>query len=108
MKRFISRKMKIGLIACAAVITLTACGGSTEEEQLQWLSSWNSTLNYEAKMKMVNVCFKKAGIKSLTKAMSEQQSQIYNDCEVAYIVDMADVDDISLDEVLVKKNILQF
>jgi hypothetical protein len=97
----------MGLIIAIVTTALTGCGSSTEEEQLTWLTTWNSMNNYDEKIKMLNVCFKEAGVKNMMKSMSKNQQKIVNECELSYITDKADDDGISLDREILAANILQ-
>jgi len=106
MKNVLTNKIKLTLMAVAVTLTLTGCGSSTQEEQLTWLNGWDN--QYEAKMRMMSVCYKEAGIHKGTKRISTSQNEIVNKCEFAYITEQADNDGITLDMELLKNNVVQF
>lgn len=105
MKNFINNSIKLTLSAGFIALTLTGCGSSSQEEQHAWLSGWNN--QYEAKMQMMNVCFKKTGV-NLNKRMSKQQEEDLHKCELAYMTEQADKDGVSLDMEFLKNNVMQF
>lgn len=107
MKKRLNKNIKAGLMMVIAATALTGCGSSSEEEQLTWIATWDSMNNYEEKIKMLNVCFKEAGVKSMTKEMSNKQQKIVNECELSYITDKAEDDGVSLDRETLAANILQ-
>ena len=104
MKKRLNKNIKVALIMATLATALTGCGSSSEEEQLTWLTTWND--NYERKIKMLNVCFKKASVK-MNKNMSKKQQAIVNECKFSYITEKADDDGVSLDREILQANILQ-
>ncbi len=108
MRQLLNKKIKVGLMVGVVATALAGCGSSTQEEQIAWLNSWNSFDKHEEKLKMLSVCFKEAGVKSMTQQISKQQNEVVNECELSYISEMADKDGISLDRQTLKNNITQF
>jgi hypothetical protein len=106
MKNFLNNNIKLTLTAGVMALTLTGCGSSTQEEQLAWLSGWDG--QYEAKMQMLNVCYKEAGVYKGTKRISKIQKQVIHECEFTYITEQADNDGISLEMETLKNNVMQF
>ncbi|WP_166371813.1 hypothetical protein [Psychromonas sp. SA13A] len=106
MKIFLNNKCKLILSTGFVALMLTGCGSSTQEEQLTWLSGWDS--QYEAKIEMVNVCYKEAGVHKGTKRISKSQQEVINKCEFAYITEQADNDGVSLELETLKNNVMQF
>lgn len=110
MKNFLSqninKSIKLTLSAAFVALTLTGCGSSTQEQQLAWLNGWNG--EFEAKMQMLNVCYKEAGVHTGTKRISKSQKKVIHACEFSYITEQADNDGISLDIETLKNNVMQF
>jgi len=106
MKTLFNKKIKLVLTSAVIALFLTGCGSSTEEEQLAWIGMWNS--QYEAKLKMLNVCYKEAGVHTGTKRMSKNQKKVVHECEFDYMIDQADDDGVSLELELLKDNVIQF
>jgi hypothetical protein len=107
MKAMIKSNIKFGVVFGLSALVLVGCGGSSEEEQMTWLNEWNSSGNYKAKLKVLRVCFENVGIRSMTQEMSDSQNEAVNECELDYITDLAEKDDISLDRELLANNIIQ-
>ena len=107
MKSTIQNNIKTSVILGLSALVLVGCGGSSEEDQLTWINNWNNSLNFEAKMAMLNTCFKVAGVKSNTKQMTDSQNDTMNECELDYVMELAEKDDISLDRDLLAANTLQ-
>lgn len=107
MKLNTKNNIKSGALLGLAAIALVGCGNSAEEDQLAWIQHWNSSGDYENKMKMMNICFKEAGVRDLTKSMSSEQNDTVNACQLSYIIEQAEDDDISLDRELLAANIFQ-
>ncbi|NKF49042.1 hypothetical protein G3R49_00435 [Shewanella sp. WXL01] len=103
----LATSIKTGLLVALTSAMLVGCGGSSEEEQLTWINEWNHSFDVDMKMKMLNTCFKKAGVKGLMDQMSEKQNDIYNECQLDYMIELAEKDDVSLDRDLLAANILQ-
>jgi ribosome modulation factor len=99
------KNIKSGLVVMMTAIILTGCGSSSEEEQSTWLEGWNA--RYESKIKMLNACFKEAGISLKEKQMSPEQHNMTNECELNYITAAAEKDGITLDRELIENSILQ-
>ncbi|PMG27414.1 hypothetical protein BCU94_18945 [Shewanella sp. 10N.286.52.C2] len=107
MKSNFKNNIKTSVIFGLSAMVLVGCGSSSEEDQLVWIQNWNNSLNVEAKMKMLNTCFKEAGVKSMTMEMTDAQNQIVNQCELDYVIELAEKDDINLDRELLAANTLQ-
>ncbi|WP_350433340.1 hypothetical protein ABIS04_09615 [Shewanella sp. H8] len=107
MKSTIKNNIKTGVIFGLSALVLVGCGSSSEEDQLTWINNWNNSLDIEAKMKMLNTCFKVAGVKRNTKQMTDSQNDTMNECELDYVMELAEKDDISLDRDLLAANTLQ-
>jgi hypothetical protein len=107
MKSNFKSNIKVSVIFGLSAMVLVGCGSSSEEDQLAWIQNWNNSLNFEAKMKMLNTCFKVAGVKSKTMQMTATQSEIMNQCELDYVMELAEKDDINLDRDLLAANTLQ-
>jgi len=105
MKKHLNKNIKVALVIATITTALTGCGSSTEEEQFTWITQWNN--NYDEKIKMLNACFKEAGVKSATKSMSKNQKKIMNECEFVYMTDKADDDGVSLDRKVLVANVFQ-
>lgn len=110
MKNFLNnhvkKHIKLTLSAGFVALTLSGCGSSTQEQQLAWLNTWEG--QYEGKMKMLNVCYKEAGVHKGTKRISKSQKKVIHECEFAYITEQADNDGISLDMETLENNVMQF
>ncbi|MDO6639349.1 MULTISPECIES: hypothetical protein [unclassified Shewanella] len=107
MKSNFKNNIKASVIFGLSAMVLVGCGSSSEEDQLVWIQNWNNSLNVEAKMKMLNTCFKEAGVKSMTMEMTDAQNQIVNQCELDYVIELAEKDGINLDRELLAANTLQ-
>ncbi|MGX9463006.1 hypothetical protein ACWXWU_17475 [Shewanella sp. A14] len=107
MKSNIKNNIKAGVILGLSSLMLVGCGSSSEDEQLAWIQNWNTSINYKVKMKMLNTCFNVAGVKSKTKQMTDSQIEMLNECELDYIIELAEKDDIGLDRELLANHILQ-
>jgi len=107
MKSNFKNNIKASVIFGLSAMVLVGCGSSSEEDQLAWIQNWNNSLNFEAKMKMLNTCFKVAGVKSKTMQMTATQSETMNQCELDYVMELAEKDDINLDRDLLAANTLQ-
>ncbi|RTR38640.1 hypothetical protein EKG38_10695 [Shewanella canadensis] len=107
MKSNFKNNIKATVIFGLSALVLVGCGNSSEDDQLAWIKSWNNSLNFEAKMKMLNGCFKVAGVNSKTMQMTAAQSEIMNQCELDYVMELAEKDDIKLDRDLLAANTLQ-
>jgi hypothetical protein len=106
MKKHLNNNIKLTIFAGFVALTLTGCGSSTQEEQLTWLSGWDD--QYEAKMQMLNVCYKDAGVHRGTKRISKSQKEVIHECEFTYITEQADNDGVSLEMETLKNNVMQF
>ena len=105
MRNRIRQQVKLTLIAVITTLMLTGCGASSDEEQSSWLELWNA--RYESKIKMLNACFKEAGISLQAKQMSPEQNAMANECELNYITAAAAKDGITLDREMIENSILQ-
>ncbi len=105
MNVFINKKIKLALITAVVAMTLTGCGSSSQEDQLNWIVKWKN--NYEQNMKMLSVCFKEAGVRSMTQQLSKQQNKVINECEISYITEAAEDEGVSLDSETIQNNIIQ-
>jgi Tfp pilus assembly protein PilP len=101
----IKQKVKLSLIAVITTLMLAGCGSSSKEEQSNWLELWNA--RYESKIKMLNACFKEAGISLQAKQMTPEQNAMANECELNYITAAAAKDGITLDKEIIENSILQ-
>jgi len=105
MRYRIRQQVKLALITIITTLMLTGCGASSDEEQSTWLALWNA--RYESKIKMLNACFKEAGISLQAKQMSPEQNAMANECELNYITAAAAKDGITLDREMIENSILQ-
>ncbi|MGI2174573.1 hypothetical protein [Shewanella ulleungensis] len=104
MKAKVKNAVKAGVILGLSAFVLVGCGSSSEEDQLAWIYSWNKSIDFEAKMKMLNSCFKEAGVKSKTKLMTDAQVAIMDECELDYIIALAETEGVNLDRELLDAN----
>lgn len=94
------------MVSIAVATLLVGCGSSSMEEQLDWITKWNSPINYEEQLTMLNQCIKEAGIRSIMEELSSKQRQVLDDCELNYILVQAEQEGVVLDEDVILDNII--
>lgn len=105
MQYHFNKYVKLGLLSAIITLMLTGCGASSKEEQSTWLELWNA--RYESKVKMLDACFKEAGVPLDAKQITSEQNSMSSECELNYITAAAKKDGITLDKKMIEDSIYQ-